>query len=108
MTIQRSEGERAVWLKEHEPARLRFEAERSRRAENRKHIGESGRCAGCGEQCGVWTRCKPCRLKTYEEDARFGPPLGEHFPTPPSKAETLQEIFPDAPESSDTAPWETL
>lgn len=83
----------------------RFTAERARRAENRKHIGEPGRCAGCGDACGAWTRCKPCRLKKYEEDARGGTPLGEHWPTPPAAPQTLQEIFPDAGADSGV-PWE--
>ncbi len=86
----------------------RFNAERERRAENRKHIGEPGRCAGCGEACNGWTRCKPCRLKSYEEDARCGPPLGEHFPSPTAAPKKPDEVlFPEAPKT-DAAPWETF
>lgn len=81
----------------------RFEAERARRAENRKHIGEAGRCARCGEPCNGWTKCKPCRFKQYEDDARFGPPYGEHWPTPP--AAPLPDLIDETPIES-SVPWE--
>lgn len=86
----------------------RFNAERARRAENRKHIGEAGRCARCGEHCGTWTKCKPCRMKQYEDDDRCGPPLGEHWPSPPDRPlPDLIEPNPVAEPMAPAVPWES-
>lgn len=82
----------------------RFCDELRRRAENRNHIGEPGRCARCGEHCGTWTKCKPCRMKQYEDDARGGPPLGEHWPTPPAKP--LPDLIDETPINNSEVPWE--
>lgn len=85
----------------------RFCDELRRRAENRKHIGELGRCAACGEKVTApWTRCRPCRLKSYEEDSRYGPPAGEHWPTPPTPP--APDLIDETPiTEAPTAPWES-
>lgn len=81
----------------------KFEAELALRAENRKHIGERGRCLSCGVPCGHWSRCKPCRVKIYEDNARCDPPAGEHRPSPVSPP--LPDLIDDEPDES-VVPWE--
>ena len=87
-------------------ALIRFEAERARRADNRQHVGETGRCAECGEPTVNWSRCRPCRVKRYEDGARFNPPAGENWPTPP--AAPLPDLIDghDEPLISVAVPWE--
>lgn len=79
----------------------RFLARRLERAANMKRCDEPGRCKTCGDACGSWSRCKPCRMNRYEDDVRYDPPAGEHWPTP------LPAQLPDLIIATDPAvPWE--